>query len=657
MSLRIFFALCIFLCVPFFSEAAGAHRFQPLKDTLAQYRILKVPESIDYPDIPAVGILSYQQYRQGGLRHTRTYHKIIKILTAAGKEYTNVRISCFSTCRVEARTIKSNGKIINLPGKDLHRTENLSGYSSVFFVAQFALPGVEPGDIIEYYATVDYPMPFLLEDFRFSEPYPVMKGVFQLSHPVDDSYSFVRYSSPGGPPVKVSQDRHTDEQVTLNSTIFIVDNVPAAVVEPYSPKARQGHPGMRLIIEARSGMRFDVFKDWSSYGQFLIGQTTQFSTLSADLVSFARNASGDTQDIREIITRIYSSADKRIQITDESLLSTGFEFTSPDKSFADKIASPHDFALFLAACFKVRRWTTELVLVNSHEQSETSKAAVFPPDLDLVFLSVKTPIGEFLLDCSENGIPAFHLSSASANRFALAVPFFAVATRFSTVPVYLTTLAYKEGNRNHMEITAVPGSNQWDLDFRWMLGGEYQASFVRLFRQKGHTELQKALIQTLRTRLEVFDLKDITYRFLKDGMEISGKASRPRIKIQENVELLQNELWNSGFEIRPYLMENRTNRLLLPSVGEISTTVIVRSKDFSVTLPQSVTLECAPVKYSLSFTKNSQEVRIDETLTIRDMAIDSGSFSEFSGFLDNYYAKHFWALLLTPVSAPQTSSL
>lgn len=55
------------LCLLLFSlsyatlEAVPVQRFQPLKDTLNEYGILKVPEASDYPDVPAVALLSLQQ--------------------------------------------------------------------------------------------------------------------------------------------------------------------------------------------------------------------------------------------------------------------------------------------------------------------------------------------------------------------------------------------------------------------------------------------------------------------------------------------------------------------------------------------------------------------------------------------------------------------
>ena len=641
--------LCLFLLLLSCStlEAGPAQRFQPLKDTLNEYGILKVPEASDYPDVPAVAVLSLQEYKQNGPKHTRRYHKILKILTAEGKQYTNIRLPCFSTCHVEARTIKANGKIIHLPSKDLYRNQNLSGYNSPFFLAQFAMPGVEPGDIVEYVATVDYSMPFFLEDFRFSEPYPLLKGMLILVHPVEDSYAYVRYSPPGAKPVQVSQDRITGQQNYFSRTIFVVEKVPAAIEEPYSPKARQDLPGVRLILQARTGRQIEVFKDWFSYGNFVASQISVPGIIDPDVLQFAENAAGNGNDIREIIKAIYAAAEKRIQITDETIWMNGFEFRPPQDVWKDKVAAPHEFALFLATCFKSKRWSSDLVLVNSYEQAETSKDRVFPLDLDLVFLNVKTPMGEFLLDCSGNGIAPFQLSAAGMNRFALGIPLFVTATKFTKGGSYTSRTSFREGNRNHIEIVATPSENQWNLDFRWTLAGEFGTEWLRLYRQKGETELRKKYMTRLRSHMDAFDFRDIQYNFTGNGLEIRGKASRPRKKLDAKDEVIQNEMWDSGFDLRPHLVENRINRLVLPASGEFSSTLRLRAPGSKAVLPAAVHLDCAPIQYSLAFQKQKEDIVIEEKLSIRDMEIRAPSFSKFSDFLNQYYEKHFWAILLT----------
>ena len=639
------FLFLTLLLVPVSSSyGAGTQHFQPLKSTLQEFGIDKLPEAADYPDIPAIAVLSYQEYKQGGQKHTRRYHRIIKILTPQGKEYTNLHLPCFSTCHIEARTIKPGGKILNLPAKDLFRNQNLSGYRSPYFVAQFAMPGVEAGDIIEYLATVDYPVPLYLEDFKFSEPYPILKGVFVLTHAADDAYSYVRQLPPGFPAIRVSQSRVTEGSISLNRTTFVVDNVPAAVAEEHAPTARRDIPGIRLLLDVKGGRRFEIFKDWFAYGEFIASQIAAPSMLDNDVILFAEKAAGNRQDIREIISAIYSAAEKHVQISEESIWMSGFEFRSAQQILKDKTASPHEFAVFLAACFRLKRWTSDLVLVNSHLQAETSKDRVFPPDLDFVFLNVKTPIGEFVLDCTQNDLPALQLSSAGMNRFALGIPLFVTTTRFTKSNIYTSRTTFRSGNRSHLNLVAISSADEWQLEFQWTLAGEFQTDWVRYQRENGEEQLRTRLNQTLRARFDVTELNEVTHSFTMNGFQVKGKASKAKVKAHESAIILLNDIWDPGLEVPPFIFENRVNPVLLPAAGEFSSTLRVKTQQPAV-IPQNVRVECAPATYSLSFQKQNGELVVEESLTFRDIEVKPAAFSEFSNFLSQYYEKHFWAIL------------
>jgi hypothetical protein len=274
------------------------------------------------------------------------------------------------------------------------------------------------------------------------------------------------------------------------------------------------------------------------------------------------------------------------------------------------------------------------------------RASVFPLDLDLVFLNVKTPVGEFVLDCSRNALPALQLSSAGMNRFALGIPLFAVTTRFTKAGSYISRTTYRQGNRNHMEIVAIPGSERWELEFQWTLAGEFQSEWLSLFRKKGEAELQKQIFQKLRSRFDGFDFRDLKHGFKEGSFYVTGRAARPRRQLDDLTEVFQNEIWDSGFTIRPYIFENRVNRLLLPGAGEISSTLRIRSIGSAALLPSEVQIESAPVKYSLSFQKQNEDVIVQEKLAVRDMEVKQKDFGEFTTFLNRYYEKHFWAILI-----------
>lgn len=629
--------------------ALPPHRFEPLKDIFKKYNIVKIPEATEYPGVPAIALLSFQEYRQLGLGHQRILHRILKIFTAKGKEYATLKIPCLASCRVAGRTIKADGKVIPLPSKDLIRAERFTDYTAPFYFAQFALPQVEPGDMIEYIATVESSNPFFLEDYRFDDPYPAVKGVLVLTHPDDYSYSYVRYSPPGSSAIQANRNTFTEPPLKYISTTFIVDNIPAYLAEPLSDRSAQSQPGVRIVIDGRLGTRFEVFQDWWKYGEFIGKRATITPIIGGPIKAFMLEATGKNTAPATVVKSIYDAAQQKIQIVDRSLMVTGFEFEKAEEVLKKRKATPHDFAVFLATCFKNLKWSADLILVNSYDQPEARKDAAFPLDLNLIFLNVKTPGGEFLLDCNGNGRIVNLLPSEAMNRFALGIP---LSYDFQTVKVspFLSTIPYRQGNISHFDVEAVPAEGAWFLDFRWFLGGEFQSEIANIARQGDPVKLRKRIVEFLRSRIHVDEIRDMQYQFVSGGLELKGKASLPRLKATADLEMLQNSVWLSGFDLRQYLLENRKSALRLPVIGEISSRYRIKlPAGMKATIPDRSETNCGPVSYTLSFQTSPQELQVEEKLTFKDLFIRLPEFSKFTTFLDHYYAGHFWSVLFSKV--------
>jgi Domain of Unknown Function with PDB structure (DUF3857) len=631
------------------ASALPPHRFEPLADVLKKYAIAKIPEASEYPAIPAIALLSFQEFKQLPSGHQRILHRIIKIFTAKGKEYATLKIPCLASCRVDGRTIKADGKVIGLPSKDIIRAEKFTDYTAPYHYAQFALPQVEPGDIIEYVATVESPNPFFIDDFRFDDPYPALKGVLVLTHPDDYSYSYVRYAPPGVSAIQVTRSTFSELPTKYISTMFVVRNIPAYLDEPLSDHLPQTQPGVRIVIDGRFGTRVEGFQDWWKYGEFIGKRATITPIIGGPIKAFILEAAGKNTAPAVVVKAIYEAAQKKIQIVDRSLMLTGFEFEKAEQVLKKRKATPHDFALFLATCFKNLKWDADLILVNSYNQPEARKDAAFPLDLNLIFLNVKSPGGEFLLDCNKNGRITNLLPSEAINRFALGIP---LSYDFQTVEVtpFVSTIPYREGNISRFEVDASPAENVWLIDFRWFLGGEFQSEFANTARQEDPAKLKKEVAEFLRSRIHVTEIRDIQYQFVAGGIELEGKASLPRLKASADLEMLQNYVWISGFDLRQYLLEGRKSPLRLPVVGEISSRYRFKLlPGMNASLPAPFESHCGPVSYSLSFQKQPQGMQVEEKLNFKDLFIKQAQFDQFGVFLDSYYTSHFWSVLFSKI--------
>lgn len=651
MILQLRLALLFTLFTAIGAQAIQVQRFEPLKDTFARYNVVRIPEASDYPDIPAVGLLSVTEYNQIGSTHERKIHRIIKILTTAGKEHTRVRIPCFSSCRLDGRTIKANGTIVNVPSRDLIRSERLTEYTAPFTYLRFALPAVEPGDIIEYKATVQFPFPFYIDDFNFAEPYPVNKGVFMLIHPDDYSYFYTRF---GSAQIGIKSGEFLDGQVKKFRTMFSVDNVKAVEQEPHSPETFEGLPRVRLVMDGRLGEKIEFFKNWFEYGKF-VSEGVRIPSLAAPKIAqFVRETAGKETNPAVVIPQLYRKADLQIQIVNKTLVQSGFEFQKPEETLEKKVATPHDFALFLAACFKFMKWDAEVALVNSHHRPAASKDNAFPLDLDLVFLNVKAPNVEFLLDCNGNGMPPGGISSEAMNRFALVIP---VGTEVNTrtMSPYLTTMLYREGNKAHLDLNLIPATDAWNIDFRWYMGGELQKEWIEIYRQQGDAALKRAISVEARSRIHADQIQQVEYSFVGNGIEVKGKGTARRSKTGPSMEALVNDFWDPGFTFRQYLFDGRSNPLLLPLAGELSSTITVQLEPgIEPVLPASTEILCTPLRYSLQFSRQKQQLRIQENLTMKDMLIKPSLFPKFAEFLDRYHSSHYWMILMSPNFQPSS---
>jgi hypothetical protein len=637
----------ILLTISRFAFAVPPQHFEPLKDTLQKYNIFQMPEAAQYPGVPAVGLLSLQEYRQFDTGHNRILHRIIKILTPSGKEYATVKIGCLGSCRIDGRTIKADGKMIPLPSRDLVRPEKLSDYTAPYHYAQFALPQVEPGDIIEYMATIEHSAPFFADDFRFSDPYPVLKGVLILTHSQDYSYSYVRYSPAGSKPIEVLRDTFQEPPVHYIRTTFVAENIRAFVEEPRSGMTKQNQPGVRLFLDSRYGAQIEAFHDWSKYGEFIAKFAKITILIGGPVKKFVEEIAGKQKDPASIVASVYRASQRKIHIVDRSLFVTGFEFQKPDDVLQKQKASPHDFALFLASCFKHLKWSSDLILANSYNQPEASSTMAFPLDLDLVFLKVKTPAGEFLLDCNGNGRLPNTLPSEAMNRFAIGIPLSYDFQNARVTPI-LIRMPQQAGNVSRLEIEAVPNGTNWSLQFRWFLGGEFQTGLARLQSEISAAEMLANITSFLRSRLNVEEIRDIRYDFGANGLELIGSAVVKKRRVSPDIELLQNSLWVSGFDVGKYLLENRESSLLLPVIGEISSIIKIRlDPQWTGIMPSSYQTECGQATYSLQFQKEPNEIRVDEKLIIVNLAVKKADFLKFGEFLDQYQLHHYWSILLS----------
>ena len=149
------FALLIVLgMAAYYPATVGASiGFQPISP-----EELKMTSEPSAPGAPAVILFRQVDRDDNGLTsHEDNYYRV-KILTEAGREYSEVKIPYFkdrgNIVDIRARTIKPDGTVVNFEGKVIEKF--ITPESGLKYLAKtFTLPDVQVGSIIEYYYTED----------------------------------------------------------------------------------------------------------------------------------------------------------------------------------------------------------------------------------------------------------------------------------------------------------------------------------------------------------------------------------------------------------------------------------------------------------------------------------------------------------------------
>jgi Domain of Unknown Function with PDB structure (DUF3857) len=159
-TLVLFAALTIVFVVFPIAAHAGIG-FQPVNPDE-----LKMKSELMAPGAPA--IILFREVDRDDNRYTphEDNYLRIKILTEEGRKYANVEIPFSkgfeSISGVHARTIKSDGTIVEFDGKPFEKTVvKQRGFS--ILVEAITLPSVEVGSIIEYFYTIDFKEYYVFE--------------------------------------------------------------------------------------------------------------------------------------------------------------------------------------------------------------------------------------------------------------------------------------------------------------------------------------------------------------------------------------------------------------------------------------------------------------------------------------------------------------
>jgi len=253
-----------------------------------------------------------------------TYHYRIKLLTQNGVDkYSNIILNKKTDSKiafVDAYTVKSNGKIINLDSKDIELNEyKNSDLGSSWKQLRFSIPGVEVGDEIEIIYQLKLPYLRTSDDTYFHSYLPVLNSVVTIDVMEGLHLKLNVYNQLGQPEV-LDGLHHTSYQWRLKNLVSIGEqykSIPALEL-PYLAYVIDFKPMLKW--KSLYNAYYDSFKEMDFTGRPHNGFFNKFMSLQKETFPEA-----DSYDLLEkVMTYIQDSIPVVHMSKEESNNPTGY---------------------------------------------------------------------------------------------------------------------------------------------------------------------------------------------------------------------------------------------------------------------------------------------------------------------------------------------
>jgi hypothetical protein len=253
----------------------------------------------------------------------------VKIFSERGKEsQSKIDIPYYSSTKIReiaARVIKPDGSIVELKKDDVFERTIVKANGVKVKAKSFALPGVEPGAIVEY---------------RWREVYPGgnidhMRLQFQRDIPVRvvnyylKPYMGLRYQTFHMNEMEFVKDKNGFYRFTLN-------NVAAFREEPRMPPEDEVRAWVFLYYA--EDLKRDPEKYWKDHGRLLFEKTKDAMKVNDAVKTAAAGIIGDATTDQDKLQRIYDFCRTKIKNTSDD--ASGF--TTEEKSKLKENRSPAD---------------------------------------------------------------------------------------------------------------------------------------------------------------------------------------------------------------------------------------------------------------------------------------------------------------------------
>src|ERR1700761_4423030 len=451
----------------------------------------------------------------------------LKIYTARGKDkYGRVKIPYWGknvVSGVEGRTIQRDGTILELKKDAIFDKVIEKGKGIKIRVISFAMPGVEPGAIIEYRwqknmgEFISRYMPLDVQS-----EYPTRELIFHIK-PVSGQWVHwpnMRFMNFGWKPDKIANE-------IGGFTLISTHNIPAFHEEAAMPPEYSAKQWLLIYYEENENTGSDKY--WKSLGRAMYARYSPKVKVNGDARNIADELTRGATSDEEKVNRLFAYCQTKLKdIHGNRITTEERDAAKENRSTADTLARKEGTvedinlafaALAMAAGFdarvaKLANRTT--YLFNPNFQSEFF--------LDSEDIAVKVNGAWKFYDVMNRDVPPGQLSWQEQGVFALIAD--------PKDPEFVMTPLLNAKNSSLQRIGNFTLSPEGDLegDVREIYSGNKAAEWRKRFGEANDAEREDALHDDLKQRFAEFELSDAKFHVPPDVSK--GLSVVYRIKIQ-----------------------------------------------------------------------------------------------------------------------------
>ncbi len=310
----------------------------------------------------------------------------IKVFTERGKEsQSKVDLPFLGSSRIKdiaARVIKPDGAIIELKKEDVFERTIVKASGGKIKAKSFALPGIEPGSIIEYRWREVVPGGSANKlRIQFQRDIPVANVTYYLK-----PFQGMRYL-----PFRLGEAKFVKDKDGFYK--FSMTNMPAFREEPKAPPEDQLRSWLFLYFS--EDLKIEPDKYWMDFGKKLFTLSKDFMKVDGDVKTAVTGIVGDATDPEEKLRRIYDFCRTKIKNVDDDasgLTDDDKKKLKENKSPADTLkrggGTGSDIDLLFGALAKAAGFDARLALSGNRDDLFFDKALANSSFLQSSFIAV-----------------------------------------------------------------------------------------------------------------------------------------------------------------------------------------------------------------------------------------------------------------------------